>query len=52
MTAIGWLFPVAALGSGAILAAYVAREVHRILGSLAFIVTLAALAAAIPQGHP
>lgn len=52
MTALAWFFPITAVGSGAILAAYAAHEVHRILGTLAFIVTLAALAAAIPQGHP
>lgn len=52
MTALAWFFPITAVGSGAILAAYAAREVPRTLGTLALVLTLAALAAAIPQGHP
>ncbi|WP_326700221.1 hypothetical protein OG909_24810 [Streptomyces sp. NBC_01754] len=49
MTAVCWMFPVAALGAGAILAAFVAHEMPRILGTLALALTLAALAAAIPH---
>ncbi|MEU5716579.1 hypothetical protein AB0G71_12440 [Streptomyces sp. NPDC020403] len=49
MTALGWLFPVAALGAGAILAALIAHETPRLLGTLALVLTLAALAAAIPH---
>ncbi|MEV6313377.1 hypothetical protein AB0M10_32910 [Streptomyces sp. NPDC051840] len=48
-TLLGWFFPLAALGAVAILAALVAHEVPRILGTLALVLTLAALAAAIPH---
>lgn len=50
MTAIRWLFPVAAIGAAAILTAVTAREVPRITGTVALIVTLAALGLAIAQG--
>lgn len=49
MTALGWLFAVAAVGAGAVLAALVAHEMPRLLGTLALVLTLAALAAAIPH---
>ncbi|MFD4662474.1 hypothetical protein [Streptomyces halstedii] len=49
MTAIRLLFPVAALGTGAILTVLVADEVPRLLGTLTLVLTLAALAAAIPH---
>lgn len=45
-------FTVAAVGALAILCALVAHHVPRIAGTVAFILTLAAFAAAIPQGHP
>lgn len=44
---LGALFPVAALGSLLCLAAVAAREVPRITGTAALIITLAALAVAI-----
>ncbi|MEV6081784.1 hypothetical protein AB0L80_42965 [Streptomyces sp. NPDC052069] len=47
MTALLWLFPVAAIGSGAVLTALIAHETPRLLGTLALVLTLAALAAAI-----
>lgn len=47
MTALVWVFPVAAAGSGAILAALVAHEMPRVLTILALVLTLAAFAAAI-----
>jgi hypothetical protein len=47
MTALLWLFPVAAVGSGSILAALVAHEMPRILTALALVLTLAALGAAL-----
>ncbi|WP_181012431.1 MULTISPECIES: hypothetical protein [unclassified Streptomyces] len=49
MTAVVWMFPVAALGAGAILTALVAHEVPRLLATLTLVLTLAALAAAIPH---
>ncbi|GGY81281.1 hypothetical protein [Streptomyces nitrosporeus] len=49
MTALRWLFPLATLGAGAILAALAAHETPRILSTLALVLTLAALAAAIPH---
>jgi len=47
MTALRWLFPVAALGAAAILTALTAHDVPRILGTVAAIVTFAALGLAI-----
>lgn len=50
--ALSLLFVLAVAGSFLGLCATVAHHVPRIAGTVAFIVTLAALAAAIPQGHP
>lgn len=47
MIALCWLFPVAALGSAIGLCAVVLSDVPRITGTVAFIVTIAALGAAI-----
>lgn len=47
MTALRLLFPLATLGAGCILAAIVARDIPRITGTVAAIVTLAAFGAAI-----
>lgn len=52
LVALGWFFAVAAAGALLILCATVAHHVPRIAGTAALICTLAALAAAIPQGHP
>lgn len=50
-TVFGWFFACAALGAFLILCALVLHAVPRILATLAIITTLAAIAAAIPQGH-
>lgn len=47
MTAIRWLFPVAALGAGALLTALAAPDIPRITGTVAFVLTIAALGVAI-----
>ena len=47
MTAFGILFPLAALGSAAILTALAAPDIPRISGTVALIVTIAALGVAI-----
>lgn len=47
MTAIGWLFPVAALCAGAILTALAGPDIPRITGTIALIVSIAALGVAI-----
>lgn len=47
MTAFGLLFPVAAIGSAAILTALAAPDVPRITGTVALVLTLAALGVAI-----
>jgi hypothetical protein len=47
MTALRLLFPLATIGAGCILAALAARDIPRIAGSVALVLTLAALAAAI-----
>lgn len=46
MTALHWLFPVAAIGAAAVLAA-LAGPVPRRTGTLALVLTLAALGVAI-----
>ncbi|MEU8704186.1 hypothetical protein [Streptomyces sp. NPDC048565] len=51
-TALGWLFACATLGAFLILCAIALHAVPRILATLAIITTLAAIAAAIPQGPP
>ncbi|MFD5975545.1 hypothetical protein [Streptomyces bacillaris] len=47
MTALRLLFPLATIGAGAILAAIVARDIPRITGTVALVLTLAALALAL-----
>lgn len=47
MTAFGLLFPVAAVGAAAILTALAAPDIPRITGTVAFIVSIAALGVAI-----
>lgn len=47
MTALRLLFPIATLGAGCILAAVVARDIPRITGTVALVLTLAAFGAAI-----
>lgn len=47
MTALRWLFPVAALGAGAILTALAAHDIPRITGTVALTLTIAALGLAI-----
>ncbi|WP_167405195.1 hypothetical protein [Kitasatospora albolonga] len=47
MTALRLLFPLATLGAAAILAALATHEVPRLLGTLALVLTLAALALAL-----
>ncbi|WP_159103697.1 hypothetical protein [Streptomyces anulatus] len=47
MTALRLLFPLATIGAGCILAALAAHQVHKILGTVALVLTIAALAAAI-----
>ncbi|MDX2922539.1 hypothetical protein [Streptomyces sp. NE06-03C] len=47
MTALRLLFPLATLGAGAILAALVARDIPRITGTVALVLTIAAFGAAI-----
>lgn len=49
MNAIGWFFAVTALGAGLTLCALVVDAVPRLLGTLALVLTLAALATAIPH---
>ncbi|WP_181006511.1 hypothetical protein [Streptomyces sp. ZL-24] len=47
MTALRLLFPIATIGAGALLAALVARDTPRITGTVALIVTMAALGLAL-----
>ncbi|MFG2763132.1 hypothetical protein [Streptomyces rubiginosohelvolus] len=47
MTALRLLFPLATLGAGAILAALATRDIPRITGTVALIVSIAALGLAI-----
>lgn len=47
MTAFGLLFPVAAIGAAAILTALAAPDIPRITGTVALVLTLAALGVAI-----
>ncbi|MCI4045113.1 hypothetical protein [Streptomyces sp. TRM75563] len=47
MTALRLLFPLATIGAGCILAAIVARDIPRITGTVALILTLAALGLAL-----
>lgn len=47
MTALRLLFPLATIAAGCILAALVAHQVHKILGTVALVLTLAALGLAI-----
>ncbi|MFJ2848310.1 hypothetical protein [Streptomyces rubiginosohelvolus] len=47
MTALRLLFPLATIGAGALLAALVARDIPRITGTVALIVSIAALGLAI-----
>ncbi|MGW6652462.1 hypothetical protein ACWGA4_21920 [Streptomyces rubiginosohelvolus] len=47
MTALRLLFPLATIGAGCILAALVARDIPRIAGTVALIVSIAALGLAI-----
>lgn len=47
MTALRLLFPVAALGAAAILTALAAPDIPRITGTVALIVSIAALGVAI-----
>ena len=47
MTAFGLLFPVAAVGAAALLIALAAPDVPRITGTVALIVSIAALGLAI-----
>ncbi|MFW3474439.1 hypothetical protein ACN24M_24570 [Streptomyces microflavus] len=47
MTALRLLFPLAAIGSAGLLAALVAHQVPKILGTVALVLTIAALGLAI-----
>ncbi|WP_199842280.1 hypothetical protein [Streptomyces sp. CB02613] len=47
MTALRLLFPLATIGAGCILAALATRDVSRITGTVALIVSIAALGLAI-----
>ncbi|MFE7624644.1 hypothetical protein [Streptomyces sp. NPDC057509] len=47
MTAIGWLFPIAALGALTALTALATPDIPRITGTVALILTIAALGLAI-----
>ncbi|RPK85087.1 hypothetical protein [Streptomyces sp. ADI98-10] len=47
MTALRLLFPLATIGAGCILAALVAHETPRLLGTVALVLTIAALGLAI-----
>ncbi|MFF2226268.1 hypothetical protein ACFVV7_23470 [Streptomyces globisporus] len=47
MTALRLLFPLATIGAGCVLAALATRDIPRITGTVAAIVTIAAFGAAI-----
>ncbi|MFJ6440247.1 hypothetical protein [Streptomyces sp. NPDC091649] len=47
MTALRLFFPLATIGAGCILAALATRDIPRTTGTVALVLTLAALAAAI-----
>ncbi|MEU2143601.1 hypothetical protein ABZ741_04720 [Streptomyces globisporus] len=47
MTALRLLFPLATIGAGCVLAALVARDIPRIAGTVALVLTIAAFGAAI-----
>ncbi|WP_228988610.1 hypothetical protein [Streptomyces sp. DH8] len=47
MTALRLLFPLATIGAGCVLAALATRDTPRITGTVALVLTLAALGAAI-----
>ncbi|MET9923435.1 MULTISPECIES: hypothetical protein [Streptomyces] len=47
MTAIRLLFPLATIGAGCILAALATRDIPRITGTVALVLTIAAFGAAI-----
>lgn len=47
MTALRLLFPLATIGAGCVLAALATRDTPRITGTVALVLTLAALAAAL-----
>ncbi|MEW2127086.1 hypothetical protein AB0891_25540 [Streptomyces sp. NPDC007259] len=47
MSALRWLFPVAAVGAAAILTALAVPDIPRITGTVALIVSIAALGLAI-----
>lgn len=47
MTALRWVFPIAAIGAAALLAALAAPDIPRITGTVALVLTLAALGVAI-----
>ncbi|MEU3203551.1 hypothetical protein ABZ702_06640 [Streptomyces cyaneofuscatus] len=47
MTALRLLFPLATIGAGCILAALATRDIPRITGTVALVLTIAAFGAAI-----